>query len=127
MAVILIVEDEFFIRAVAVGMIESWGHQTLVADDVEEALVLLRSPARIDALFTDMRLKQARFGGCEIATEAVALRPGLPVLYTTAFDASDELRSRFVDGGHFLAKPYSPSDLQASVERLLAGSVLVAA
>jgi hypothetical protein len=44
MAVVLIVEDDVFIRAVAEMMIQDWGHQTLSASDVEEALSLLRSP-----------------------------------------------------------------------------------
>jgi CheY-like chemotaxis protein len=57
MAVILIVEDNVFIRKIAVMMIQDWGHQTLSASDVEEALSLLRSPQRIDALFTDIYLK----------------------------------------------------------------------
>jgi CheY-like chemotaxis protein len=33
MAVILIVEDEFFIRGIAEVMIRGWGHQTLSATD----------------------------------------------------------------------------------------------
>ena len=35
MAVILIVEDDVFIREVAEMMIQDWGHQTLAASDVE--------------------------------------------------------------------------------------------
>ena len=50
MAVILIVEDDVFIREVAEMMIQDWGHQTLSASDVNEALVILRSTQHIDAL-----------------------------------------------------------------------------
>lgn len=58
MAVILIVEDDVFIREIAEMMIQDWGHVTLTAGDVEEALVLLRSDQAIDALFTDIYLKK---------------------------------------------------------------------
>ena len=51
MAVILIVEDDVFISQYAELMIEEWGHKTLLASDVEEALSLLRSPQHIDALY----------------------------------------------------------------------------
>jgi DNA-binding NtrC family response regulator len=120
MAVILIVEDEVFIRGIAEMMIQDWGHQILSASDVDEARSLLRSPQHIDALFTDIRLKTATFGGCELAQEAVKLRPKLRVLYTTGNSATDEMKARFVEGAHFLAKPYTPGQLQSSVESLLA-------
>jgi hypothetical protein len=54
MAVILIVEDDSFIRETAEMMIQDLGHHTLSASDVDEALLLLRAPQHIDALFTDI-------------------------------------------------------------------------
>jgi len=57
MAVILIVEDDLFIREIADMMIQDCGHQTLSASDVDQALSLLRDPQHIDALFTDIYLK----------------------------------------------------------------------
>ena len=44
MAVILIVEDDFFIRELAELTIQEFWHQTLSAGDVDDALLLLRSP-----------------------------------------------------------------------------------
>src|SRR5450631_2085244 len=81
MAVILIVEDDIFIRDFAEMMIQDWGHRTLLASDVDEALSLLRSPQQIDALFTDIYLKKAVLGGYDLADEAIKLRPELRVLY----------------------------------------------
>ena len=77
MAVILIVEDEVFIREIAELMIQDWGHHTLVASDVDEALVHLRSAEHIDALFTDIYLKKLVLGGCDLARQAIELRPEL--------------------------------------------------
>lgn len=120
MAVILIVEDDVFIREVAEMMIQDWGHQTLAAYDVDEALILLRSPQPIDAMFTDIYLKTAVHGGCELAYQAIALRPELRVLYTTGNNITDEMKALLVEGTHFLRKPYTQLQLQTSVAEMLA-------
>ena len=120
MAVILIVEDEVFIRETAVMMVEDWGHEVLSASDIDEALALLRSPRRIDALFTDIYLKAAVQGGCDLARKAVQLRPHLRVLYTTGNTLTEKMRDLFVTGTHFLRKPYTQQQLQDSVEGMLA-------
>jgi CheY-like chemotaxis protein len=120
MAVILIVEDEAFIRDLAVMLIGDWGHTVLTAGSVQEALLILRSAQPIDVLFTDIRLSKDLFGGCDLADQALALRPRLRVLYTTGTSATDALRALFVVGGHFLSKPYSPHQLRNSVDGLLA-------
>jgi CheY-like chemotaxis protein len=120
MAVILIVEDDVFICTIAEMMIRDWGHHTLSASDIDEALSLLRSPQHIDALFTDIYLKNAVLGGCELAHQAIELRPDLRVLYTTGNFITDKMKALFVNGRHFLRKPYTPDQLQDSVEHMLA-------
>jgi DNA-binding NtrC family response regulator len=120
MAVILIVEDDVFIREIAEMMIQDWGHQTLSASDVDEALIVLRTPQHIDALFTDIYLKAAVLGGCDLANQAIVLRPELRVLYTTGNSITDKMKARFTEGAHFLRKPYTQYQLQDSVAHLLA-------
>jgi CheY-like chemotaxis protein len=120
MAVILIVEDDVFMRDIVVLMVEDLGHSTLAAGDIDEALVFLHSSRHIDSLITDVRLKKAPLGGFELAHKAVECRPKLPVLYVTGNSMTDEMTASFVEGAHFLQKPYSPSQLQFSVEKLLA-------
>jgi len=120
MAVILIVEDDVFIREVADMMIQDWGHQTLTACDVDEALSILRSPQPIDALFTDIYLKSAVLGGCDLAIQAIALRPNLRVLYTTGNTVTEKMKALLVEGTHFLCKPYTERQLQNSVKEMLA-------
>jgi CheY-like chemotaxis protein len=119
-AVILIVEDDVFIRSDADAMIQDWNHRTLLASDADEALSLLRSSHHIDALFTDIYLKRAVFGGCDLAPQAVMLWPKLRVLYTTGNSIDDKMKALFVEGAHFLPKPYAPHQLQTAVEGLLA-------
>lgn len=119
MAVILIVEDDVFIREVAEMLIQDWGHQTFCASDVDEALAILRSPQHIDALFTDIYLKALVHGGCDLALQAIALRPGLRVLYTTGNTLTDKMKALLVEGTHFLRKPYTQNELQESVKDML--------
>jgi len=119
-AVILIVEDDVFIREIAEMMIQDWGHQTLAASDVDEALIFLRSPQNIDALFTDIYLRALVHGGCDLAHQAIALRPELRVLYTTGNVPTTQMKALFVDGQHFLPKPYTSDQLHDSVLGMLA-------
>jgi len=120
MATILIVEDNVFIREVAEMIIGDLGHTTFSAGDEDEALALLRSPQHFDALFTDIYLKEAILGGCEVASEAHRLRPELRVLYTTGNAVTEKMKALFLAGSEFLLKPYSPQQLQDSVSHLLA-------
>ena len=120
MAVILIVEDDAFIRDDAEMMIQGWGHDILSASDVDEGLSHLRSPQQIDALFTDIYLKTAVLGGYELAQQAINLRLKLRVLYTTGNTYNDKIGAMFVEGAHFLQKPYTQIQLRNSIESLLA-------
>ncbi len=120
MAVILVVEDDVFIREVAEMMIQALGHKTLAASDVKEALILLNSDRHIDALFTDIYLKKDVLGGCELATQAMLLRPLLRVLYTTGNTVTEKMKSLFVVGTELLRKPYSQVDLGTAVAQMLA-------
>jgi DNA-binding NtrC family response regulator len=120
MAVILIVEDDAFIRDDAEMMIKDWGHGILLASDVDEALSHLRSPQTIDALFTDVYLKTTVLGGYELAQQAINLRPKLRVLYTTGNTINDKTRTMLVEGAHFLQKPYTKTQLRDSIEVLFA-------
>jgi CheY-like chemotaxis protein len=121
MAVVLLVEDDAFIRELAAELIQEFGHHTHSASDMDEALLFLRSGQHVDALVADIRLKTAPLGGLELARQAIRLRPQLRVLYTTG-SSINKFSDLFVDGAHFLRKPYTQSQLQYSVEQLLAES-----
>ena len=120
MAVILVVEDDLFQREIAEMNMQGWGYQTLGASDVAEALSIIRSPQHIDALFTDIYLKEELEGGCDIARLAIVLRPKLRVLYVTGNSITAKMRTLFVAGSNCLGKPYAPDQLQHALEGMLA-------
>lgn len=119
MAVILIVEDEVFIREVAKLIIEGMGHNALEASDMGEALLILHSPKHIDALFADIRLKTEALGGYDLARQAIKLRPQLRVLYASGSSVTDKTQALFVRGARFVQKPYSERQLQSAIADLL--------
>jgi CheY-like chemotaxis protein len=120
MASILLVEDEVFVREFARLVVGDLGHSMLLASDLDQALGFLRSPALIDLLFTDIRLKTARLGGYDLAREGVSLRPQLRVLYASGDSETDGTKSLSVEGARFVEKPYSQEQLQVAIEGLLA-------
>ena len=120
MAVILIVDDDPLVRELTEMTVESIGHSTCAAGDVQEALSVLNTGRDIDLLFTDIFLMTSMYGGCDLAREAVRLRPGLPVLYTTGHANSAALTSRFVEGAQFIRKPYTVPQLRNLLNSMLA-------
>ena len=119
MAVILVVEDDIFILESLEWVIEDLGHNSLLAGDLAGALLHLAAPNHIDALFVDIRLDALAFGGYDVANQAVGLRPNLPVLYTSGSPLTNDMTGRFVPGGRFLQKPYSPAQLESFIGELL--------
>lgn len=117
---ILIVEDDALIRELAVMAVEDWGYHVLEAGTLAEALLTLRSSQPIALLFTDINLHDAAFGGCELAREAIGLRPKLKVVYTTGNLISADMSARFVADSRVLRKPYLPGQLKDCLSTLLA-------
>jgi two-component SAPR family response regulator len=120
MAVVLIVEDDAFVRDIAEAMIQESSHTTLSAGGVGEALAILRDRAPVDVLFTDIRLQDAIHGGCELAHRARELRPEIGVVYATGFYERqfDSLR---LPGAPLLLKPYSQEQLSRALTDVLDG------
>ncbi len=119
MAVVLIVEDEMFIREAAEWTIGDLGHHTLMACDVAEALAHLDAAQPIDALFVDIRLDKVAFGGYDVANQVLKFWPDVRVLYTSGSPLTEAMSEQFVRGGQFIQKPYSSDQLETSVGNLL--------
>jgi len=119
MAVVLIVEDEVFIRQAAEWTIGDLGHDVLMACDLTEALAHLSLAQRIDALFVDIRLAKVALGGYDVANQVLKFWPDLRVLYTSGSPLTSDMTNNFVRGGQFIQKPYSSGQLETSVGQLL--------
>jgi len=117
---ILLAEDEEPLRKLIERVLGSAGYRTLVGCDGEEALALAKQHAGgYDLLLTDVVMP--RLGGHALAAQIRMLRPGLPVLFVSGFDAESTRASTHDSSpSDFLAKPFTPEALLAPVRALLA-------
>lgn len=111
---VLVVEDEELLRIVIHDELREAGFEVMEAADGGKALAILTSAQRIDLLFTDIRMPGG-LSGWDVAEQARALRPDLPVIYATGF--SDEC-PRIVEGARFFKKPYRPSAIVDAAREL---------
>jgi signal transduction histidine kinase/CheY-like chemotaxis protein len=116
---ILIVEDDALVREYVVTQIKNLGYQTLAASNAAEALVIINGAETIDLLFTDVIIPGG-MNGRQLATEALKLRPGLKVLYTSGYTENAIVHHGRLDAGVLLlAKPYLSSDLARMIQTAL--------
>jgi CheY-like chemotaxis protein len=97
---VLVVEDDPFIREMAVAGLEDAGYEVIEAGNGGDALRLLQTGITLDALLTDIRLPGAN--GWAVARAYRERFPDLPVLYVTGY--AEQMQP--VPGGIILSKPY---------------------
>lgn len=115
MAVVLVVEDEVQILILTESCLQELGHKTLSAATVAEAFAVLETPQTIDVLFIDIGLHNDLQAGLELARKAVEGRPDIRVLYATGQPITDGTKALMVEGSAVLEKPYTVSQLDASL------------
>lgn len=116
---ILVVEDEEALRILAQRVLQSRGYVVVTAANGREALQALDSVTRIDLLLTDVVLP-GEIQGDGLAKRALEERPGLPVLYMSGYTRNAIVHAGRLDAGvNYLAKPFTPDGLLASVRGVL--------
>lgn len=116
---ILIVDDELMLRDVVVEALHDHGYEVLVASDGPGALDILRGPARIDVVFSDVSMPNG-MSGIELAEQAAQIRPGIRIMLASGF-AKGQLPP-IPKEVHFLPKPYRIGQLVESLQQVT-GSV----
>ena len=80
---VLVVEDEQSVRALVMEVLQEQGYRGISATDGASALEVLKSEAHVDLLITDVGLPG--LDGPQLVTAALRRRPGLKVLFMTAY------------------------------------------
>lgn len=120
MARVMVVEDDPDIALLIAHKLRSAGHEVAVVGDGAAAIVAIRS-SHPDLIILDWMLPG--LNGIEIATAVRADDDlqGTPILMLTAKAQDADVERGFAAGADdYLQKPFSPRELVARVERLLA-------
>jgi signal transduction histidine kinase len=118
---ILLVEDNEGVRDFARGALQELGYTVLEAAEGEAALRILKYEPSVSLLFTDVVLPG--MSGRELANRAAALRPDLPVLFTTGYTRNAIIHHGRLDPGvQLLSKPFAQHDLARKVREMLDAS-----
>jgi signal transduction histidine kinase/ActR/RegA family two-component response regulator len=119
--IILVVEDEQRVRHFSVDALRELGYTAISASSGRDALELLREQPSISMLFTDIVMPE--MDGRRLAEQAVALQPGLRILYTTGYTRNAVVHNGMLDAGvAFLAKPFTIAQLARKVREVLDGA-----
>jgi CheY-like chemotaxis protein len=113
--VILVVEDDFLIRMNAAGMIEDAGFEVIEAASADEAIVILEARLDIRVVFTDIQMP----GSMDGLKLAAAIRGRWPPIKIIATSGLVDVRADDLpEGGRFLPKPYSPSQIVQTLREM---------
>ncbi len=110
---ILLVDDDMDIRETAVEMLHDLGHTVTAAESGPAALALLREAAAFDVLLVDFAMPEMT--GTQLAGQALALRPELPVLLMSGYVENDQRQSWTERGYRAVMKPFSAAELAAAL------------
>jgi len=114
-AVVLVCDDDPFVRRGIARVLQGAGVQVVAVADADEALAHLDGGHEVSLLLTDVRMPGV--SGPELAVAARQRRPELPVVFVSGFvdDDGPELP------GPLLAKPFDPDELLLTVVNLIEG------
>src|SRR6185437_1397260 len=116
---ILVVEDDADVRAFTVDALQELRYHVLEASDAQSALATLDAEPAVDLLFTDMGLPGG-VNGRALADAARQRRPGLLVLFTTAYAQNAIVHHGRLDPGvALIGKPFTHADLATKIRRVL--------
>ncbi len=119
---ILAVEDDDLVRAYVAGELKTLGYFVLTARNGAEALEILRGGATVDMLFSDV-VMPGGLSGPQLAQEALKIRPGLKVLYTSGYTENTVIHGGKLDPGvQLLSKPYLRHELASKLRAVLQGA-----
>jgi len=116
---ILLAEDNAALRDVARRVMEPLGYRIIAASTGQEAVQLFKAnQKKIDVAVLDVIMPS--LGGVEAYMQMRALKPDLPVIFTTGHTAeSASLNALLEQGAVFLGKPHTPRELCQAIRSVM--------
>ncbi len=119
---ILIVDDEPIARDNLEHILKKDGYLTLLAEDGQQAITLLRQE-EVDLVLTDLRMKGP--DGMAVLAEAKILWPAIEVIVITGYASIDTAVTAMRLGAyHYISKPFKIDELRVIVEKALEKTLL---
>jgi len=116
--IVLVVEDDGDVRAVASSLLENLGYSVLEAGNGSDALKLIDSGKRVDLVFTDVIMPGA-MNGMDLVREIKAKHAKIPVLLTSGYTAQRIAVDELAHDLQLLRKPYTQVDLSLAVQTVM--------
>ncbi len=116
---VLLVEDETVVRKLVRNILAEQGYNVLESSDPHDALrVCQQHSDPIDLLLTDVVMPH--MSGRDLADRALALRPGMRVLFMSGYTDNVIVHHGLTGAGApFLQKPFTPASLVRKVRQVL--------
>ncbi len=115
---ILIVDDEEQVRTTTARLLERFGYKIIQAGTAEQALHLA-TISSFHLLLMDVVLPQ--MSGLSLAHKISAIRPGIRILYFSAYTSHEILDDQFEKrpGVGFIRKPFTAGAMAVAIQNLL--------
>ena len=115
-SVVLIVEDEFFIRSNAMALMNDLGHVAFEAEGADEAISILEQHPEIALIVTDIQMTGS-MDGLALARYATGRWP--PLRFIIVSGGGTPAAGDMPQGAIFLAKPYVNGALSNIIQELV--------
>ncbi len=124
-AIVLIVDDEPSVRAVAARSLLQAGFRVREAADGAEALAIIERDGPPHVVLTDLLMPG--IGGSELARRVRATWPRVPVLLMSGYSAAElGRRGSIASPGELIRKPFTPDGLVVAVNAAILAAATVA-
>jgi CheY-like chemotaxis protein len=116
---ILVVDDEPLVLSLTSAMLSRHGCTVVTAGSGTDAINLFKNwpSSEIHLLLVDLVMPDMT--GPEAVRRILELRPGLPVLYFSAYSADESLRPTYARGIPLIPKPFTSLQLVKKIREVL--------
>jgi two-component system cell cycle sensor histidine kinase/response regulator CckA len=116
---IVIVDDEATVLSLTGLMLGRQGYKAIAAPSAKEALRLFEAEPRLEVDLLMVDIVMPEMNGIELASRVQTIRPGLPVLFFSAYSEQEILRPVIARNIPFIAKPFTSLQLTKKIRDLL--------
>lgn len=115
---VLVIDDEDMVRDMAVKALESFGYQTLKAENGQVGVQIYKEHQnQIDAVLLDIIMP--KMSGVETFTRIKEINPDANVIITSGHITNTEQKKLFTKASAYLDKPYQIMDLKQILREVL--------